>query len=128
MFGGIDQTSHFGISVVTADDVKCLQNDSEHHAVNKHELEGTDEELVAANIADNPVKHDPTNHVAPHVEQGRNPIVVADTSKSSSQFLVGAAQSRRRFFPNWRLNQIVNQQFGLSGILRWSSKHDGAIF
>src|SRR3989442_3942610 len=62
MFRRVDQTSHFGISVVTADDVKCLQNDSEHHAVNKHDLEGTDKELVAANIADNPVKHHPPNH------------------------------------------------------------------
>src|SRR5436190_9598842 len=111
MFSRIDQTTHFGISIVTADDVKRLQNDSQHHTVNKHELEGTDKELVAANIADNPIKHHPTNDVAHHVEQGRSPIVVADTSKSSSRFLVGAGQSRRRLFPNWRLNQIVNQQF-----------------
>ena len=80
MLGRVDQTSHFGISVVTPDNVEGLQDDGEHDAINKHKLKGTDKELVAANVADNAIKHDPTNDVAQRAEHGCNPIVVADIS------------------------------------------------
>src|SRR4030095_16834234 len=72
MLGRIDQTPCFGIAAVTADDVKGLQNDGKHDAVNKHELKGTDKELVAADVGDNPIKHDPAKDVAHHVEQANN--------------------------------------------------------
>ena len=80
MLGRVDQTSHFGISVVTPDNVEGLQDDGEHDAINKHKLKGTDKELVAANVADYAIKHHPANDVAQRAEHGCNPIVVADTS------------------------------------------------
>ena len=127
MLGGVSEAAGFGISIVTPDDVEGLQNDRDYHAINQQELKGTDKELVATNVADNAIKHHPTNDVAHHVEQGRNPIVIADASENASRFLVGAAQSGRRFFPNWRLTQILNRQFRLRQILRWSSEHERGI-
>src|SRR5260370_15707596 len=103
MLGRVDQTSHFGISVVTTDNVEGLQNDREHHPVNEHELKGTDKELITGNVADNPIEHHPTNDVAHCVEKGRNPIVVAGTFRHSARALVGATSSGRSYFPNRRL-------------------------
>ena len=108
MLGRVDQTPHFGVPAVTADDVKGLQNDGKHHAVNKHELEWTDKEFVATNVTHSAVKHDPAKDVARHVEQANNPIVTANNAKSSSRFVIGAAQSGHRFRPNRRLKHIVH--------------------
>src|SRR4030095_14969929 len=77
MLRRVDQTPHFGVPAVAADDVKGLQNDGEHDAVNQQELKGTDKELVPTNVTYNPIKHDPAKDVAHQVEQANNPIVHA---------------------------------------------------
>ena len=93
MLGRVDQTPHFGVPVVAADDVKGLQNDGKRNAVNKHELKGTGKEFVATNVTYDPIKHDPAKDVAHHIEQANNPIVATNSIKRPSRFLIGAAKA-----------------------------------
>jgi len=66
MLRRVSQASHLRVSVVTANDVKRLHNHNQHHAIDEHEFEWTNEENVATEISRKSIKTDPTGDIAQH--------------------------------------------------------------